>query len=125
MTVEGFNQLIAPQIQSLEIRATDDMAEAAVNQTEVNPNGGTVVSLQTRDAPELDLPMTKFLFGTIPATDLQKLQRLKKVSLNREEILLSIGEIGGELTLNGVAELQVQMGVRIENRRMPKSLYVS
>lgn len=121
----GFNWLTDPLKTRLRLQATDDAEAANPDNTVVNPSGGTVINLTTRNAPELEAPFVRSFLGSATVQEVNKLSRLTVIAARGDDGLIAGSSIEGMLTLGGIDRLEGQMSIRMRNPQIPKRHFAS
>ena len=109
----GFELMIASPVQELQISVTDDPVRFDETHTTINPGGGLVHRLDTRPAPEFDIPFVATVIGTASVRELAALSHVSRiVATDIAGNPITGGQLEGRLTLGGFESLEVTMGVR-------------
>ncbi len=100
---------------------SDDPSEASSSDSRINPKGGSVVRLPTRQAPELSEPGLKVWFGEGPAAEVaREMPVVRRIGLNQDGQLMQVHLLDDALSLTRVQVVQVAIGMRLVNRRQPR-----
>lgn len=118
MTYAGFELMTRHTADAL---VTDDPSGEDRTQTVINPAGGSVAHLSTRRAPELSELGLAFWLGEQPASDLRaRIAVVRRVGLEHDGTLAQVDRLDDPLSLDGIDVLQVQQGLRLVNRQLPR-----
>jgi hypothetical protein len=111
-------------LEECTMLATDDVSPIDISENDLeHPRFKRALNLSTRLAPELQRASEPAVFGHINNAELHTLTALRRVDLITATSPLFMQKLESELTLSGIARLEVLMHVRAMNANQPKSLF--
>lgn len=120
----GFLHFTKGLEDNVEVYVTDASTPFKPDQETVNPNGGTVALMETRESAELERKLLRVFVGALDLTSARGLSHITKFAIaTRSGGLLAAHELKGSLELSGVDRLEARIGVRARNVREPKRSY--
>ena len=104
-----------------EVVISDDVAPEGREDRTINPSGGSIASLTTRPAPELNRPGLKFWLGQAPVANVTAtVPVVRRLGLVTDGNLLTVDRLDEPLSLSSVHSFEAQLGLRLINLEQPR-----
>ena len=123
LTLFAFKRMTDRLNDEFEIHVTDDDTPIRADDTKVSPGGKREITLVTRAVPEYDRPLLHFFLGALPVRDLASLSHIGRIAYTYDNTLLASSRFEGTLRLDGMAQFEVQVGIRLKNVQQPREIY--
>jgi len=123
LTPYAFKKMTDWRDDEFEIHVTDDDTPIRADDTKVSPGGKREITLVTRAAPEYDRPFLHFFLGALPVRDLAGLSHIGRIDYTCNNRLLASSKFEGSLTLDGMEQFEVLVGIRVSNVQQPRKIY--
>lgn len=124
MTLGGFELLMRPLFsEAAEIVISDDDSPTADDDDVVNPRGGRLIRFSAHYESALDQPSIKHWIGELAEPDLQSAPDVRRFGLILDSKLVQIERAHEALDLGSLDCLQIQLGQRLVNTNIHKSIF--
>ena len=123
LALYGFKKMTDWLDDGFQIHVTDDDTPLRADDTKVSPGGRHDITLVTRSAPEYDLPFLHYFLGDLPVRDLASLSHIGRIAYTCNNRLLASSKFEGTLTLDGMEQFEVLVGIRVSNVQQPRKIY--
>ncbi|WP_433959579.1 hypothetical protein [Cytobacillus horneckiae] len=116
----GFSNMINDNFKSQKILLSESEKYLSKYEDINNSIHKMSFSFNAQFSKKLSIPGLSYFVGKISPINITNVLILNRFSFQVENELFSIHKIDGGLTLDGVNELQFQLGYRLENKNIPK-----
>lgn len=117
----GFDLMAGAFEEEPAVAATDDASPFDPDDQRLNPAGGAVVKTTAARETKLERPFLRMYLGRIPGEELRPLKALRRAVLLSADSLVTAHIPDGELLMADIRALELQMGLSITSRGMPRS----
>jgi hypothetical protein len=121
MSYAGFEATTRHTLAGGKIQISDDGTPFSDTDARVDPGGGSVVCATSVGAPSFEMPGFQSILGTVCGSEVENLKVVRRIGLVRDGHLLVGDRLAGELCVAGVGRFEVQLGLRLTNRGLPRS----
>lgn len=125
ITSAGFDAMIRPAMSEYEILVSENDDPLSQDEVIDGPQYESAITLATRYASELSQPDLIYLLGAGAQADFAGLSSIVRFGMKRNDALIITCKLDTELSMDGVDQLDVLIGIRFRNQGTPRTYYES
>lgn len=119
----AFRMMVSPTLERMAMYVSDDESPVNASDTSPNPGGGAMKLLTPMGVPDASEPFAVTRLWSSPCSDLSDLPFVRRAVGLIDDTLGMAQVLEGRLVLGSASRLEVMLGARGSNTRLPRERY--